>query len=137
MAVIMPDEGAQKIADILYSQLAGSPSNVKIMLWKNDYTPDVTTEHSDLTDANFSGYAEQYLSLSSPTTTGGVATMEAGSVTFTHNGGGTANTIYGYAVYIYSSPLPIWYIERFATPKVMALNGDYITIDGKFLLELP
>jgi len=127
MSVIYPYEGRERDLSTLKS-LAGSKS---IRLFKNDITPDIDTELGDFTEADYSGYNELGVTL-------GVinrnlddnAEAIADQVVFEHNGGGTANDIYGwYQVEVFGGPTALKYCERFAdAPRVMDGSGDEISI---------
>lgn len=86
---------------------------------------------ADLSEADFSGYAHQTLSFPTPTIDGGTGKSKstAPGVTFAHSGGGTANTIVGYAVGLNvggTNKLLFW--DSFGSSRSMAVSGDSITL---------
>jgi len=70
----------------------------KLVLFTAPTSVSASTVYTDLTLATFSGYAA-----ATPTwgtiaiDGGGKAAMSATAITFSHSGGGTANTVYGWA----------------------------------------
>lgn len=70
----------------------------KLHLFKNDAEIDAETVLSDLTEADFSGYASQAITWSTTYTdpASGPGASDISTLTFSHNGGGTANTVYGW-----------------------------------------
>lgn len=75
-------------------------SSYSLFLFKSNSTPDVNTVFTDLTEADFSGYGRVGLgSFTAPTEVDETVTAAAVTLaTFTHNGGGTDNDIYGWGV---------------------------------------
>jgi hypothetical protein len=124
MAIVVSDAGEIRLLDWAIA----ARSDLSLVLFKNNATLDGSTELSDLTPADFSGVEETdpALVFAPSTTAGGKAKSFAPSLTFTHDGGPTANTIHGYAV-VYNGAEYLWG-EKFATSKSMALAGDSITI---------
>ena len=103
----------------------------RIRLFKNNYTPVNSSTYADFTEADFSGYAG-YASLSwgaafiNGSTQGEI---DATQVTWTHNGGGTANTVYG--IYITDGSNNLMYAERFSAPISMSTSGNAIPYTAK------
>jgi len=110
--------------------------NIRYKLFKNDFAPDADSIEADFTEADFSGYEDHF--------SGDNLVMnlteerfehEVGLASFDHNGGATANTIYGWFA-IDSTALSVTgaqitevvAYERFATPITMADLGDHIPI---------
>jgi len=130
MSNVMTQQGDKIILDALTG--AAAPGTLKCKLFKNNYTPVVTSLESDLTEANFSGYSS-----TSPSLTWGAAfvngdgkgEIDATAKTFTHNGGGTSNDVYG--AYITNSADKLIWAEKFAAPIHMATNGDQIAYTAK------
>ena len=131
MAATMVDEGAIALLTKLKTEVYDSCA-VVLFTAPTSITRDLV--HGDLTLATFSGYTGEGLILSSVTINGdGKAEMTGDQVTFAHDGGGTANTVYGYAVTKYVDSKLFW-IELFETPKEMAEEGDVIKITPRFTL---
>lgn len=103
----------------------------RLHLFKNNHTPLYTDTAADYTEADFSGYgAYQALAWGSAFVNGSnEGEIDATALTWTHNGGGTANTVYG--VYITDGANALMYAERFAAPVSMSANGDKITYTAK------
>lgn len=97
-----------------------------LRLFKNDHTPTVTDVNANYTEANFSGYASEALGTWNAATINGdgKGQIDADPVTFAHNGGGTANTIYG--AYVTNDAGDVVYAERFDAPRVMSASGNEI-----------
>lgn len=97
-----------------------------LRLFKNNHVPAVTDGNGDYTQADFSGYAAVALGTwnAAFVNADGRGEIDADLATFTHNGGGTSNTVYG--AYVTDNAGDIVYAERFDAPRVMASNGDAI-----------
>jgi len=99
----------------------------RIRLFKNNKTPAYTDVYADYTDADFSGYTG-YAALvwgASFINGSNQGEIDATPVTWTHNGGGTSNTIYG--IFVTDGANNLIYAERFPAPVSMSANGDSIT----------
>lgn len=131
MAATLVDEGAIALLTKLKTEVYDSAT---IVLFTAPTSFTRATVHGDLTLATFSGYTSEALTLSSVSINGdGKAEMTGDQVTFAHDGGGTANTVYGYAVTRYIDSKLFW-IELFEAPKEMAEEGDVIKITPRFTL---
>lgn len=124
MAVVLPQQGELSfLADI-----RNSPDAYALRLFQNSVTLGPLTVLTSLTEANFSGYAAATPTWTLPVIDGsGRAAMTASSMTFSHNGGGTSNTIFGY-YFVHVTSGKLLFCESFATPKTMSVFGDSITI---------
>jgi len=100
-------------------------------LFKNDHVPDPTDVNANYTEANFSGYASQALGTWNAAflNTDDKGEIDADPKTFTHNGGGTANTVYG--AMVKDDNGDVMYAERFDAPRVLSANGDSITYTAR------
>lgn len=130
MPLVVPDIGEAVILQMLVS---GVPlSACSCYLFQNNMTPDQDTVLADLTNATFSGYIQATTNFGSATIVGHKGKIVGTApLTFTHNGGGTSNTIYGYYVKI-TATSDLLYVERFSSSQVMANNGDQIGITLAF-----
>jgi hypothetical protein len=126
MSLIVPDVGELYV---LAAWIAGyPPSNLKVYLYQNNYTPVQGSVVGSFTEATFSGYASVSFTLGTPTEVSNKAKSVATAASvFTHNGGGTANTIYGYYVKDGTTGDLVW-AERFGSSQIMTNNGDQISI---------
>jgi hypothetical protein len=108
----------------LLGAIQAVPVPVHMRLFQNNHTPGVTDVIGDYTVATFSGYpGDVSPTWGTPFTNGdGKAETDAGTTTYTHNGGGTSNTIYG--AYFVTAGGVLVYADKFAAPIVMASNGD-------------
>lgn len=97
-----------------------------LRLFKNNHTPAVTDTNGNYTEANFSGYAAFALSTwnAAFVNADGKGEIDATPHSFVHNGGATANTIYG--AYVTDDGDNVVYAERFSAPISMSANGDTI-----------
>lgn len=94
--LIQPLEGKKYVLNSLGPGIGG---DYYVRLFKNNHVVGNTSVFADMTQADFSGYADQLPSWSAAADNGsGDAERHTGTLTFTHNGGGTANTIYGLLV---------------------------------------
>lgn len=102
----------------------------RVVLFKNNLTPDRDTVYSDLDLCDYSGYSPIAIpSWGTVAINGdGNAQSTAGSVSFTHDGGATANNVYGWALVIDTDDV-ISLIDRFpGAPLVMADVPDEIIV---------
>lgn len=96
-------------------------------LFQNDLTPDEDTELADVVEATFPGYANFLGTWAGVTFDGlGRAIDTAAPITWSCDGGGAPQSIYGFFVFFAASQL--MFIQRFAAPRSMTLAGDEITI---------
>lgn len=104
-------------------------SSWRVMLFSNNVAISSATVYSDMAEATYSGYARQTPSFGALALNGAsAASMVAGALTFSHNGGGTSNTIYGWAL-IDSVDNKVLAIDNVpSAPKTMAASGDTITV---------
>jgi len=100
-------------------------------LFKNNHTPASTDTVSDYTEADFSGYPGSVgPTWGAPFINGDdKGEIDAAPVTYTHNGGATANTIYG--VYFLDADGDLVYADRFGAPIVLTNNGETFDYTAK------
>jgi len=116
---------------LLASMIAGG-SMFRVNLYKNDVVPTVNTIRADLTAADFSGYLAVDTDWSTPAINGaGKAQTDCSEGVYTHNGGGTDNTIYGAFVDNEDGDVLI-YAERFPAPILMDADGAEIRYTARF-----
>lgn len=126
MCLVVPIEGEKRLLDMAVD--GDSFTDVRLGVYKNDYTPVSGSVFADFTAANFSGYAVATPSFSAATTVNGRGEIiDSAARDFTHNGGGTSNTCYGYYVYDNANSKILW-AERFGSALLMAVSGDKIRI---------
>lgn len=89
MAMIICKEGRKFALD------AVNNLDLRVCLFVDDITPTADTEFADLTEADFSGYTNASITWNSIGLDGsGRARCVGDPVTFSHDGGGTANDVY-------------------------------------------
>jgi hypothetical protein len=133
MAAITPQ--AQLYA-ILTGLAAGEYKTLKMMLFKNDYTPTPLTGIGDLTEADFGGYAlMSALDFGAPfQNPDGYPEMDLPSQQWNSDGTAPSNNVYGY--YVTTAGGDLLYAERFADapiPMIDATNG--IVVLSRFVLR--
>ena len=126
MALVVPDVGEPKLLTKIISD-----ADVVYHLFQNNYTPSEATVLTDLTEANFTGYAAKTVyvlgSVNSPkwqtplTDASGITYSEADQQLSWQNTGTTSQTIYGYYVTDTTGNDLLW-VERFATPRTLGQN---------------
>lgn len=130
MALVVPDEGEVSLLDMLVD--GDGFSSVRIRLYKNNLTPDEDTVYGDMTECDFSGYAQVTPSFGAASVVSHKGKIvDSAARNFTHNGGGTSNTVYGYYVVDSTGTRLLW-VERFASPITMANSGDQIQLTAAF-----
>src|ERR1043166_6772375 len=108
--VTYPKQGREKLLNDKMSDSA----NWRVVLFKNNLTPDLDTVLGDLTEADFSGYDRVTPTWGAITIAGSNRAKAVGSsCVFAHDGGGTANDVYGYAL-INPSSGDLLFIDRLA-----------------------
>jgi len=132
MCLVVPNEGEVRLLDMLVG--GDSFTDVRLRLYKNNYTPVAGSTFGDFTQADFSGYAEETPAFGSATVVNGKGTIvDAAARLFIHTGGGTANTVYGYYVVDDLNNEILW-AERFPSPILMSVAADQIAITLQFAL---
>lgn len=127
MSLVVPDQGEIRLLDMLIN--AVGMTNVRLRLYKA-ISPALSqdTVYADFTIANFSGYADVTPAMGAASTVSHKGKIVDGSVrNFTHNGGGTSNTVLGYYVVDTGTSKVLW-AEAFSSSQSMANNGDNIAI---------
>lgn len=117
------NQGKVRVNDAAISVLGAS---FKVKLIKADFTQAAALVYTDLTFADFSGYADWAPTNGATSITSGVGISDGGTHDFVHDGGGTANTIYGAAL-VTEEAGPVNNLIatiKFDTPAAMASNGD-------------
>jgi len=133
VALKVPNAAELKLLDQLRVSLNATPATLR--LFKNNYTPVDGTVVGDLTEADFSGYAAiNVTDLGSPSTVSGRAvTVSAAAKVFTHSGGATGNSIYGYYVTDAGGAL-LWAERDPAAPAAMSVGGSTYSVTPRLTL---
>jgi hypothetical protein len=107
----------------------------RMRLFQNNHTPVNSDTYASYTEATFSGYSGyQNIVWGSAFINGSTqGEIDATQLTWTHNGGGTANTIYG--VYITDASDNLLYAERFPAPLTLASSGDAVPYTASVVLQ--
>jgi hypothetical protein len=134
MPLIVPDLAEPAFLQILVSTFLNG-FGTQLKLFKNNVVPSDASILSTFTEADFSGYAAASPTWSVATEVANKAqTNDSMPRVFSHSGGGTANTIYGYYVVSFAAPYLLW-AERFPAPITMSASGDTITITAQLTLD--
>lgn len=125
--VYFVNEGELDLLDVYIAN-----ATLKIGLFKNDATVNDATVLADLTAADFSGYAAWTPTHGAAATVSNQGKAAAGSHNFDHNGGGTANTIYG--AYLWNDDTgKLLKAVKFDAPITMDDAADRITVTESLL----
>lgn len=130
--MLAPSEGRLHLLDTLVAD-----STLRVELVKADFTNDESLTYASLTLADFSGYVYQVPSFGAGIINGdGNAESTAGTLTWTHDGGGTANTIYGVVIsaLTLSASREILLANKFDSPVVMGSLGASIARSFNMLI---
>jgi hypothetical protein len=124
VANVFLQQGDVKVLDRL--RLDGQ-TLFELHLFQNDHVPVVTDGDLSFTVATFSGYVPILLGPWSAAFINGLGKgeIDAGPAVFAHNGGATANIIYG--AFVVDAAGHVVYAERFPAPQVMSAMPDTIT----------
>lgn len=120
----------QRRLDLVKADLDTGPA--KLHLFQNNVTPTEDTVLTDLTEANFSGYAAANLDYSAASGIAAhVATATPTAVVFTRAAGATSNSIYGYYVTNQAGTQLLWAERDPAAPIDMSPVGATYTVTAK------
>ncbi len=127
MALLVTNEGEGIVAEAFLNKVA--PQDLKLKLFKNDYTPVDASTAGSFTEADFLGYVAANLAATSWTvTTGAPTTLAYPQVTFASTAGTQNQNVYGYLVTQVTSGKAIW-AERFSDgPYNVTNSGDQIKV---------
>lgn len=125
MTAILTNEGQQ---DMLTYLVVNQFPDVRCGLYTARSVYSKATVLANITAATFSGYAVTTPTwVSFGTDVNGKAQYAAPSQVFTHNGGGTGNTIIGYYLFNNSTGKVLW-LEDFGAPVTINANGQHIDV---------
>lgn len=125
MAISVPDVGENLVLEMIVNKTAAQ--GLVLKLFQSNTTPAESDTAATYTEATFSGYSSIALTGASWGAASGGSIAYA-QQTFTHNGGATSNSIYGYFV-IQTTSGTLLYSERDgAAPFTLANNGDNVKI---------
>lgn len=125
MALLVPDTGENLVLEMVVNKTA--PQNLVLKLFQSNTTPAEGDIAGTYTEATFSGYSSATLTGASWGAASG-GTIAYAQQTFTHNGGGISNNIYGYYM-IQTTSGTLFLAERDgAAPFAISNNGDNIKI---------
>lgn len=125
MAISVPDVGENLALEMLVNKTAAQ--NLVLKLFSSNTTPAESDVAGTYTEATFSGYTAITLTGASWGAASGGSIAYA-QQTFTHNGGGTSNSIYGYFVIQTTSGTLVYSERDGAAPFTLANNGDNVKI---------
>jgi len=126
MTLVAPNQGEQIALEALVGKTAGQ--NLKLILFKNDYTPVEGTTEANLTEADFTGYAAITLTAASWSyVAGDPGTLSYAAQTFVSTAAQSQN-VYGYGLVQVTSGKLVW-AERFTDgPYLILHDGDDIAV---------
>lgn len=125
MALLVPDVGENLALEMIVNKTAAQ--NLVLKLFQSNTTPAEGDTAVTYTEATFSGYAAATLTGASwGAASGGV--IAYAQQTFTHNGGVTANSIYGYYMVQTTSGTLLLAERDGAAPFTLTNNGDNVKI---------
>lgn len=106
-----------------------APQDLKLKLFKNNYTPLEASVTADFTEADFTGYSEKsFVAANWVVTEGAPSNAAYAAQTFTSSANQTSQSVYGYYIVQVTSGKVIW-AERFTDgPYPIVNNGDAITV---------
>lgn len=125
MTILVPDEGANAALEIITNKTAAQ--DLVLRLFQNDVTPAAGDTEASYTTATFSGYADITLTGAS-WGTAAARTIAYALQTFTHDGGGTANSVYGYILLQTTSGIVVGGERAATAPITMGVLNDKIEI---------
>jgi len=126
MALLVPDVGENLILAMIVNKTA--PQDLVLRLFSSNTTPAETDTAATYTEATFSGYAAITLTGATWGSPSGGTITYGGQQTFTHNGGATSNSIYGYFVTQLTSGILLYSERDAAAPFTLTNNGDNVKL---------
>lgn len=125
MALLVPDTGENLALEMVVNKTAAQ--NLVLKLFQSNTTPAEGDTAVTYTEATFSGYSAATLTGASWGAASG-GTIAYAQQTFTHNGGATSNSIYGYFM-VQTTSGTLFLAERdAAAPFTLQNNGDNVKI---------
>ena len=125
MALLVPDTGENLALEMLVNKTAAQ--NLVLKLFQSNTTPAEGDTAGTYTVATFSGYSDITLTGASWGTAAS-GTIAYAEQTFTHDGGVTANSIYGYYMLQVTSGTLFLAERDGAAPFTLTNNGDNVKI---------
>lgn len=103
--------------------------------FKNNIAVSASTVFATLVESTFPGYARQTPAFPAPSLNGvNQAVSTAPTLTYTHTGGGSAESAYGYFL-LHTPTGKLKFIELFPVPKLMSTLGDAIALTPTLYLD--
>lgn len=132
MPLLVPDVGEVNLLSRMVNKIA--TGDVKLRLFKNNYTPVEAATAASFTQANAAGYAEQTLTGATWTVATNAGVTEASYPERTFNFT-AADTIYGYYVVDSAGTTVLW-AERFdGAPFNIPAGGGSVKVTPRIRLE--
>ena len=132
MALLVPDVGENLVLEMIVNKTAAQ--NLVLKLFQSNTTPAEGDTAGTYTEATFSGYSAATLTGASWGAASGGSIAYA-QQTFTHNGGGVSNSIYGYYI-TQSVSGTLFLAERDGSgPFTLVNTGDNIKITPTITAE--
>lgn len=136
MAIVVPNEGEKILLEAAVGKTAAG--NLKLKLFTNNYTPAQDDVIADFTEMGaVQGYTEKTLTPAGwnagaegtgvGTSTSNKASISYPQQTFTADGTGGAQTVYGYVI-MNDAETKVICAERFSSPQSFSTAGDTIKI---------
>lgn len=124
MALMFPNTGENLVLEMIVNKTAAQ--NLVLKLYSSNTTPSETDTAGTYTEATFSGYAALTLTGSSwGAASGSIAYAQQ---TFTHDGGGVSNSIYGYFVVQATSGILLYAERDGSAPFTLTNVGDNVKL---------
>lgn len=124
MALMFPNTGENLVLEMIVNKTAAQ--NLVLKLFSSNTTPSETDTAGTYTEATFSGYAA--LTLTGASWGAASGSIAYAQQTFTHNGGGVSNSIYGYFVVQATSGILLYSERDGSAPFTLTNNGDNVKI---------
>lgn len=126
MSLIFPTVGDNLALEAIVNKTAAQ--DLVLKLFQNDYTPVKGDTAANYTVATFSGYADITLTGASWNAAAAAAIANSIERVFTHNGGATPNTIYGYFVVQVTSGTVLYAERDSGGAFTLTNNGDNVKL---------
>jgi hypothetical protein len=128
MALKVVDGGLDILLDDM-TDVAAVGKPFRMHLYKNNHTPAHDDDISDYVECTFSGYTGgKDIAFAAAVFVGPQSQVVGTQLNWQHNGGGTANDVYGYFVTDQADAVLIWAERDPAAPTHISSAGDTFSV---------
>lgn len=127
MGMITTKEGRKRIAQMMNGTFAAGGESVRVVLFSNNFTPDLETELADLTLCTFTGYADAetyWGAATGPTFVGDDAVIRMTGNPITWDCSALPQAIRGWALVGIPNDL-VYFVEKYDVPHDLEVGSRH------------